>query len=180
MSSLNRYMSKATPAHVTYAKVVFRYVIGIKKRQITWCGQRVSLPHILGQILAFVDSSWADDKNNRRSSMAYYLFMNNATFSWRATLLQNTALSTTEAELMALAGCCCEIVWARKLALELGFPQLKPTDAYEDNSGCIALADHMHLRGRRKHIALRECFIQKLGSTLLCEYVLFRNSCKTD
>jgi len=34
--------------------------------------------------LAFVDSSWADDKNNRR--MAYYLFVNNANFSWRAAL----------------------------------------------------------------------------------------------
>ena len=63
---------------------------------------------------------------------------------------------------MALASCSCEIVWARKLALELGFPQLKPTDVYEDNTGCIALANHMHLRGRSKHIALQVCFIQKL------------------
>jgi len=94
--------------------------------------------------------------------MAYYLFVNNATFSWRATLSQIIALSTTEAELMALAGCCCEFVWASKLALELGFPQLKPTDVCEDNTGCIALANHMHLRGCSKHIALQVCFIQKL------------------
>ena len=116
MSCLTRYMFKATQAHHTYSKVVLRYLIGIKKRQLTWCGQRVSLPHVLGEILAFVDSSWADDKNNRRSSMAYYLFVNNATFSWRATLSQIIALSTTEAELMALASCSCEIVWARKLS----------------------------------------------------------------
>ena len=63
---------------------------------------------------------------------------------------------------MALASCSCEVVWARKLAIELGFPQLKPTDVYEDNTGCIALANNMHLRGRSKHIALRVCFIQKL------------------
>ena len=94
--------------------------------------------------------------------MVYYLFVNNATFSWHATLSQIIAFSTTEAELMALAGYCCEIVWAHKLALELGFPQLKPTDVYEDNTGCIALANHMHLRGRSKHIALRVYFIQKL------------------
>jgi len=94
--------------------------------------------------------------------MAYYLFVNNATFLWRATLSQIIALSTTEAELMALAGCCCEIVLPRKLALDLGFPHLNPTDVYEDNTGCIALANHMHLRGRSKHIALRVCFIQKL------------------
>jgi len=87
-SSLTQYMSKATPAHLTYAKVVLRYLIVIKKRQLTWCGQRVSLPHILGEILACVDFSWSDDKINRRSSMAYYLFVNNVTFSWRATLSQ--------------------------------------------------------------------------------------------
>jgi len=92
--------------------VVLRNLISIKKRQLTWCGQRVSLPHILGKFLAFVDSSWVDDKNNRCSFMAYYLFVNNATFSesWRATLSQIIALSAIEAELMALANCCCEIV----------------------------------------------------------------------
>ena len=64
---------------------------------------------------------------------------------------------------MALASCCCKLVWARKLAIELGFPQLKPTDVYEDNAGCIALANNMHLCGRSKHIAaLRVCFIQNL------------------
>ena len=41
MSSLTRYISKVTPEHLTYAKVVLRYLIGIKKRQFTWCGQRV-------------------------------------------------------------------------------------------------------------------------------------------
>jgi len=42
--------------------------------------------------------------------MAYYLFVNNATFSWRATISQIVAVSTTEAKLMALASCCCEIL----------------------------------------------------------------------
>jgi len=63
---------------------------------------------------------------------------------------------------MALASCSCDIVWAREFALELGFPQLKSTDVYEDNTGCIAPANHMHLRGCSKHITVRVCFIQKL------------------
>ena len=128
MSCLTWHMSKVTPAHLTYAKVVLRHLIVIKKKHLTWCGQRVSLPHILDEILAFVDSSLADDKNNRRSSIAYCLLVNNATFSWSTTILQIIAWSTTNAELMALDSCCCESVWARKLAFELAFPQLKPTD----------------------------------------------------
>jgi len=94
--------------------VVLRYLISIKNRQLTWCGQRVSLPNLSGEIFALVDSSWADDKNNMRSFMAYYLFVNNATFSWCVTLSQIVALNTTEAELMALASCSCDIVWARE------------------------------------------------------------------
>ena len=73
-------MSKTTPAYLAYAKMVLRYIIGVKGRQLTWCGNRVSLPHVLGEILASADSSWADDKNNRRSSIAYYVFLNYATF----------------------------------------------------------------------------------------------------
>ena len=71
MSYLTRYMLKATPAHRTYTKIVLHYLIGIKGRKLTWCGKRVSLPHVLSEILAYVDSSWADDKNNRRSSRAH-------------------------------------------------------------------------------------------------------------
>ena len=97
--------------------------------------------------------------------MAEYLFVNNATFSWRATLLQIIALSTTEAKLMALASFCCETV-RRKHALELGFPQLKPTDVYEANTGCITLAN--------------TCTFVVAISTLLSEYALFSISFWTD
>jgi len=38
--------------------------------------------------------------------MAYFLFVNNATFSWRATLSQIVALSTTKAELMVALRVC--------------------------------------------------------------------------
>jgi len=110
MSSFTRYMSNATPAYLTYAKAVLHYLIGIKRRQLTWCGQRVSLPHILGKMLAFVDSSWADDKNHRRSSMAYYMFVNNATFSWRAT--RSSSLPMFETTLVAsllLTACTCMV-----------------------------------------------------------------------
>ena len=51
-------------------------------------------------------------------------------------------VDNNEATLMALVSCCCEVVWARKLAIELGFPQLKPTNVYEDITGCAALANN--------------------------------------
>ena len=86
--------------------------------------------------------------------MAYYLFVNNATFSWRATLSQIVALSTTEAELMALASCSCDIVW--RLALELGFPQLSHPMFTKTTQVASLL--------------LTTCTFVVAVSTLLCEY----------
>jgi len=50
-------------------------------------------------------------------------------------------------------------VWVRKLAIELGFPHLKPTDVYEDKTGRIALVNNMHLWGRSKHTAQSACVL---------------------
>jgi len=115
----------------------------------------------MGEFSAFADSSWADDKNKRKNFMAYCLFLDNTICPWHTAPSQIIALSTAEAELMDLAIFCCEIVWARKLAIELSFSQLKPTNVYEDNTGCIALAKNTPLRGRSKHIALHVYFVQK-------------------
>ena len=115
-------------------------LLASRNDKLTWCGHASYLRRIFG----IVGSNWADDKNNKHSSMAYYLFVNNATFSWRATISQIIALSTSEAKLMALASCCCEILWARKLALELGFPQLTPTNAYETHCSASMLYSRTH------------------------------------
>jgi len=102
MSSLTRCMSKATPAKLTYARCCCIIVLASRKNSSRGVAKGyLRLPWILGEMLALFDSSWADDKNIRHNSMAYYLFVNNATFSWRATLSQMIALSTTEAEPMA-------------------------------------------------------------------------------
>jgi len=58
-------MSKATLANLAYANTVLRYLIGVNGRQLTWNGNQIFLPRVLDELLAFVDSSWADDKNNR-------------------------------------------------------------------------------------------------------------------
>ena len=47
----------------------------------------------------------------------------------------------------------CEVVYARKLAGELGFVQLTPTKIYEDNQGALALVKKMqqkHERGSKR------------------------------
>ena len=101
------------------------------------------------------DSSWADVKPARKSTLCYMIFMNNAIFSWRSSLASILALSTAEAELIAIMACATEINFMRKLMTELGFPPNGPTMLYEDNTGAIALAETGYFKGRSKHFDLR-------------------------
>jgi len=121
-----------------------------------WVGLRKQSSRMVG-LTCNVKSSWVSEKDNRRSLMAYCLFLNNAIFLWHATLLLllkslRSALQTQSSWslLVAAVKSCGPVNWRR----ELGFSQLKSTDVYEDNTDCITLANNMPLRGRSKHIAV--------------------------
>ena len=71
-----------------------------------------------------------------------------------------TALSTAEAEYMALASATQEALWLRSLITELGLPVPTPLKLKEDNQACIHLAhDPVHPK-RTKHIDIRYHFIR--------------------
>src|SRR5215471_96682 len=70
------------------------------------------------------------------------------------------ALSSTEAEYVALAEAGREIPWPRNLYNKLGFPQEGPTNLKGDNEGAIALAKNPQFHARTKHIAIRHHWIR--------------------
>ncbi|KAE8955399.1 hypothetical protein PR002_g31791 [Phytophthora rubi] len=59
---------------------------------------------------------------------------------WRSTFQKTVALSSTEAEYMALSDCVKECVWMRRLLNDIGAQQVGVTVIYEDNQGAMALA----------------------------------------
>jgi hypothetical protein len=73
---------------------------------------------------------------------------------------------------MAFLSAACEVVYARKLAVELGFCQLTPTKIYEENQGALALVEKIHLRNRSKHIWLPFCLVQASLNLVSCSGVL--------
>ena len=156
----SRYMTKATKAHYEVLKQILRYLAGVKHLKLTWCAAKSLQKGLkLFQIYSYADTSWADDKDSRKSTCCYLVFVHNAAFSWRSFMSPIVAMSTSEAELIGACACAQEIQFSRKLAAELGFRQHAPTPLFEDNTGCIALAEHGHFAGRSKHIHLRWMFI---------------------
>src|SRR4051812_16458503 len=74
-------------------------------------------------IIGFVDSDYAGDLDKRRSLTGYLFTLSGSAISRKATLQNTVALSTTEAEYMALTEAVKEAMWLQGLARELGLTQ---------------------------------------------------------
>jgi hypothetical protein len=90
--------------------------------------------------------------------------MMNGPVIWSSRKQKSVALSTMEAEYMALADAIKEIMWVRGLLKSMGYTMDEPTIIYEDNNACIELARDPKHRERAKHIDVRYHFIRDLIS----------------
>ncbi len=93
--------------------------------------------------------------------MSGYMFqISGAAVSWRSKKQSCVALSTAEAEYMALASATQEAVWMRKLLVDLQNKTEKTTVTFEDNQSAIFMAKNPQYHGCAKHIDIKYHFIR--------------------
>ncbi|KAE8966953.1 hypothetical protein PR001_g28243 [Phytophthora rubi] len=129
------------------------------------------------QLEAYSDADWAGNRDDRRSVSGMLLMLCGAPVVWRSTFQKTVALSSTEAEYMALSDCVKECVWIRRLLKDIGAEQVGATVIYEDNQGAMALAKNVGYQARTKHIDIRYHFIREkvVRNEVELEYVDTKN-----
>ena len=82
------------------------------------------------------------------------------------------ALSTAEAEYMALSSAAQEATWIRQLTKDLQSGPTRSTVTYEDNQSAICMAKNPQFHGRTKHIEIKYHFIREkvLDETIELKY----------
>ncbi|GKE36351.1 hypothetical protein Tco_1459756, partial [Tanacetum coccineum] len=99
----------------------------------------------------FVDSNYAKDPDKGRSITGYTFLVQGCVVSWKAMLQHVVALSTTEAEYMALTEAVKEAIWLKGLLEELGV-ELNTVAVNCDNQGAIHLSRNHVFHEMTKHI----------------------------
>ena len=84
------------------------------------------------QLVDYVDSDYAGDLDKRRSLTGYVFTFSNCVISWKVVLQSTVALSTTEAQYMAVAERVKEVLWLRGLVNDLCQVQ-EMTSVYYDS-----------------------------------------------
>ena len=89
----------------------------------------------------YTDSDWAAYKIKRWSITGYFFKLANGIFSWCTHAQKTVALSSTEAEYMAMSDCSKQAMWIKTLLSELGLT-LGAIPIYGDNQGSIFIGSN--------------------------------------
>ena len=132
---LSRYLNEPTKVHMTQAKGLLTYLHTTKAQGITY-GKKVH--GIIGHniIYGYADADYATDLDSRKSTTGWVFMYNGGAISWRSNQQSITALSTSEAEYMALSDAAKEARSLLKLNVSLETDSINKIKLFEDNRGC--------------------------------------------
>nr|GEW23145.1 copia protein [Tanacetum cinerariifolium] len=111
-------------------------------------------------LTAYADADHEGCQDTRRSTSESAQFLGDKLVSWSSKKQKSTAISTTEAEYIAMSGCCAQILWMRSQLTDYGFAFNK-IPSYWDNCSAISLCCNNVQHSRSKYIGIRHHFIQE-------------------
>jgi hypothetical protein len=157
VSELSSHLEHPTVTHWQAAKRVLRYLAGTIDSGVAYnrTGNK------LLSLLAFSDSDWATCHKTRKSRTGYVVYTNVGPISWKSKLQPTVAVSTCEAEYLALVETIKELLWLKQLLEEMGVSLTQPIKIFVDNQAAISLASHPSQHCRTKHIDIRHHFIRE-------------------
>ena len=161
-----RFSSDPKQQHGDAIKWLCRYLAGTKDKGL------ILKPDNSASFQVYVDSDFAgnwipeearDDINTSRSRYGYIVTYHGCPVTWASKMQTEIALSSTEAEYIALSHTLRNTIPLMELLKELqskkiGFPKNSPgihCKIFEDNSGAIEIAKVPKMRPRTKHINVK-------------------------
>jgi hypothetical protein len=140
--TLSQFNLNPGPAHLTAVKCVFRYLRATLDLGILYRPDQHSALEL------FSDADWVNSPDDRRSVTGYLSMLAGGVVTCNSKKQPTTALSSMEAEYMALSSAVCKALWLRSITTELGYTPSLPTHISVNNRGTIAYAENsgFHIR----------------------------------
>nr|GEV76102.1 uncharacterized mitochondrial protein AtMg00810-like [Tanacetum cinerariifolium] len=139
------YQAKPIEKHLNAVKRIFRYLKATINMGL-WYSKDIGM-----SLTAYADADHAGCKDTKRSTSESAQFLGDKPVTWSSKKQKSTAISSTEAEYIALCGCCAQILWMRVHLTYYGF-QFNKIPLYYDNKSAIALCCNNVQHSRAKHI----------------------------
>jgi transposase InsO family protein len=155
VTALCKFLKAPRPQHWNDLKRVARYLAGTPNRGL--CFQPTSLT-----LSAYSDSDWATDVTTRKSVSGSVILLGGCPIYFKSQQQRVQALSSMEAETYALSTTSQTVEFGRRLLVDFGYEQAKPTTIYVDNQATIAMSKSVLMSWRSRHIPIRDLRIREL------------------
>lgn len=155
-------------SHWTAAKQILRYLQGTKELGLRF--------RKTGRPIEGVDADWANCISDRRSYTGFAFILKRCPISWEARKQKTVALSSTEAEYIALLEASKEVIYLKQKYIctniylstiylkrflsNAGFNQMTQVKIFCDNNGARKLAENPVFHNRSKHIDVYHHYIR--------------------
>ena len=168
-----RFTHSPKASHAKAVKRICRYLQGTRNLGMVYKPDSIDDREI--QLDAYVDADFSglygiedsQDPVSSRSRTGFVFLLGSCPVVWKSTLQQETALSTVEAEYIALSTAMRELIPLRRLVKEIAeVLDVKLTNTiikstvFEDNMGCIQVVNAPKMTARTKHINLKYHFFR--------------------
>jgi hypothetical protein len=157
VSKLAMYLTNPTQDHIDAAVWCAEYLLHSKADGICLGGEQSSL-----QLEGFVDASWADNTDDRRSTCGLLFTFGGGPIFWKSGRQSLIAHSTTESEYIAMSVAAREAATLRRLISEVLQKQYGAITLHEDNQPAIdLLGKPPGADSRTKHMDVRFHYIRQ-------------------
>ncbi|GJW53002.1 putative ribonuclease H-like domain-containing protein [Tanacetum coccineum] len=140
-------------SHLNAVKRIFKYLKG-KPNLGLWYLRESSF-----DLEAFSDSDYAGANLDKKSTTGGCQFLGSRLISWQCKKQTIVATSTTEAEYVAAASCCGQVLWIQNQMLDYGFNFMN-TKIHIDNESTICIMKNLVYHSKTKYIEIRHHFIR--------------------
>ncbi|GJU75845.1 putative ribonuclease H-like domain-containing protein [Tanacetum coccineum] len=135
----SRFQVTPKTSHLSAVKRIFRYLKGKPKLGL-WYPRVSSF-----DLESYSDSDYAGANLDRKSTTGGCQFLGRRLISWQCKKQTIVATSTTEAEYVAAASCCGQVLWIQNQMLDYGFNFMN-TKIYIDNESTICIVKNPVLK----------------------------------
>ncbi|CAJ2668093.1 unnamed protein product [Trifolium pratense] len=160
ISVVSRFMANPGQVHWQALKWVLRYLNGSLKGGLKYTRTDPGRDALEG----YVDADYAGNIDTRKSLSGFVFTLFGTAVTWKANQQSAVALSTTQAEYIALVEGVKEAIWLKGMIGEMGISQ-GCVKIHCDSQSAIHLENHQVYHERTKHIDIRLHFVRDMIET---------------
>eukprot|EP00253_Pinus_taeda_P018316 PITA_18316 len=129
---------------------------------------------MIGSLLYLTDADWAGSIDDRKRTSGGAFFMGSRLVSWFSKKQISIALSTAEAENVAAASYCTQLLWMMQTLQDIQITCTPPISILCDNTSAISISKNPGMHSKTNYIPIKYHFLQEqvLGQKVKLEYVL--------